>query len=177
LAFIAFDQSSLRIGSYRSVSFPILQYLISRTNVGLARVAGMGTELKMTGNNSYSIALLVFFIGYLLFDLPSNLIIRRAGPANWLAFIVTCWGATTLGTGFVRSWEMLAVARVFLGIFEVYPNSLLANVRRGYFPAAYILSVVGTNDMKFKHGSPSFTCAVFCFQDYRFIPRSSDAHW
>jgi len=37
--------------------------LICRSNVGLARVAGMGTELKMSGNNSYSIALLAFFPG------------------------------------------------------------------------------------------------------------------
>ena len=55
----------------------------------------------------------------MIFDLPSNLVIRRAGAANWLAFIITCWGATTVVMGFVQSWQMLALTRAFLGIFEV----------------------------------------------------------
>jgi len=55
----------------------------------------------------------------MIFDLPSNLILRRAGPANWLAFIITCWGITTLAMGFVQSWQMLTLTRAFLGIFEV----------------------------------------------------------
>ena len=43
-----------------------------RVNIGVARVAGMATELKMVGNNSYSIALLVFFPGYIIISFFMN---------------------------------------------------------------------------------------------------------
>ena len=48
--------------------------------------------------------------------------IRRVGTANWLVLIIVCWGAVSIGMGFVHSWQVLALCRALLGIFEV-PNS------------------------------------------------------
>ncbi|BFZ62854.1 hypothetical protein YB2330_003964 [Saitoella coloradoensis] len=92
--------------------------LIDRTNIGAARVDGMARDLKMIGNDHYSIALLVFFPGYFLMELPSNLIIRKAGTANWLSFIILVWGAITVGMGFTESWITMSICRALLGIFE-----------------------------------------------------------
>jgi hypothetical protein len=45
--------------------------------------------------------------------------IRRFGTANWLSFIIICWGAIAIGMGFVHSWQLLAALRALLGVFEV----------------------------------------------------------
>jgi hypothetical protein len=45
-------------------------------------------------------------------------VIRRVGARVWLPFLITSWGACVLGMGFVHSWEVLAVLRALLGIFE-----------------------------------------------------------
>lgn len=61
---------------------------------------------------------LVFYIGYVIVELPSNIIIRKAGPAAWLSFLAVAWGVVTLAVGFIKNWESLVVLRVLLGIFE-----------------------------------------------------------
>jgi hypothetical protein len=77
----------------------------------------MDADLKLVGNNSYSIALLVFFISYFLFELPSNIVLRYVGPPIWLSFLATGWGITMLSMGFVQSSTALA-GRFLLGLFE-----------------------------------------------------------
>lgn len=61
---------------------------------------------------------LVFFIGYVIFEIPSNIVIRKIGPANWLSFIALAWGGVSIGIGFCDSWIPLAVCRALLGILE-----------------------------------------------------------
>ncbi len=51
-------------------------------------------------------------------ELPSNILIRRIGAANWLASLGLLWGLATLGIGFSQNWVTLTVLRVILGIFE-----------------------------------------------------------
>jgi MFS family permease len=60
----------------------------------------------------------IFFIGYILFELPSNMLIRKIGPAIWLSCIAFAWGALSLGIGFINTWEALAIMRAFLGVLE-----------------------------------------------------------
>ena len=64
---------------------------IDRINIGNARIQGLEKDLHMKGND-YNIALLVFFIPYILFEIPSNLIIRKIAPSTWLSGIIFCWG-------------------------------------------------------------------------------------
>jgi MFS family permease len=103
--------------------FPMLCFvfglsLLDRTNISSAHIAGLAKDLELTVGARYNIALLVFFIGYALFELPSNVIIRRLGARTWLGFLITAWGACVLGMGFVHRWEILVVLRALLGIFE-----------------------------------------------------------
>jgi len=102
--------------------------LIDRTNISNARVAGMGADLQLQIDSRYTIVLVMFFIPYFLFELPSNIVLRRVGSANWLAFLAFAWGTVMLGQGFVKSYEALAVCRTLLGLFE-----------SGFFPGCVYL--------------------------------------
>ncbi|KAJ8116432.1 hypothetical protein OPT61_g2132 [Boeremia exigua] len=99
--------------------------LLDRSNISAAYIAGLATDLQLTGQR-YNIALLVFFIGYCLFELPSNYVIRRLGARIWLSFLIIAWGACVLGMGFIHSWEVLTVLRAFLGVFEagLFPGAV-----------------------------------------------------
>ncbi|TLD19212.1 hypothetical protein PspLS_10040 [Pyricularia sp. CBS 133598] len=104
--------------------------LIDRTNLGMAMIAGMSKDLGMSKGNRYSIVVLIFFVAYIIFEIPSNLILPRAGPANWLTFLGVGFGVVMLGMGFVKSWGTLAVCRFLLGALEA-----------GFMPGcAYLIS-------------------------------------
>ncbi|KAH7346080.1 major facilitator superfamily domain-containing protein [Pyrenochaeta sp. MPI-SDFR-AT-0127] len=102
--------------------------LIDRTNISNARVAGMGRDLALQVGDRYTIVLVLFFPTYALLELPSNIVLRKLGSANWLSFIALSWGAVMIGQGFVKSWISLAVCRVLLGAFEA-----------GFFPGCVYL--------------------------------------
>ncbi|KAM3422324.1 hypothetical protein BST61_g2683 [Cercospora zeina] len=99
--------------------------LLDRANISAAFIAGMDEDLELTGAR-YNVALLVFFIGYGLFELPSNYVIRRLGARFWLSFLITTWGACVLGMGFVDDWRILSVLRALLGVFEagLFPGAI-----------------------------------------------------
>jgi MFS family permease len=61
---------------------------------------------------------MVFFIGYIIFEIPSNAFIHKLGAANWLAFLAVAWGLASLGIGFLHNWQGFAVLRSLLGVFE-----------------------------------------------------------
>ncbi|KZW02805.1 MFS general substrate transporter [Exidia glandulosa HHB12029] len=102
--------------------------LIDRTNISLARVVGAQQELGLDIGARYSIIALVFFIPYILLELPSNILLRKFGCRVWLGTISTIWGATMLAMGFVHSWQALAGCRVILGVLEA-----------GFFPGCVYL--------------------------------------
>ncbi|KAK5081065.1 hypothetical protein LTR70_009327 [Exophiala xenobiotica] len=100
--------------------------LLDRTNISAAYIAGLAVDLELAVGSRYSVALLVFFIGYFLFELPSNYIIRRIGARWWLSFLIVAWGLMVLAMGFIHHWKILVVLRAFLGIFEagLFPGSI-----------------------------------------------------
>ncbi|OAL49636.1 MFS general substrate transporter [Pyrenochaeta sp. DS3sAY3a] len=103
---------------------------IDRINISAARIAGMNVELKFHIGDRYSIALLVFFITYFIFEIPSNLVLRKVGAANWLSFLCMSWGLVIFGAGFAKKWEDVVVCRLLLGLFEA-----------GFFPGCvYLIS-------------------------------------
>lgn len=79
--------------------------IADRTNISAAYIAGLAADLQLQVGSRYSIALLVFFIGYCIFDFPSNYFIRKLGARWWLSFLVVAWGACVLGMGFVHDWK------------------------------------------------------------------------
>jgi len=85
--------------------------LIDRINVSAARVVGIGDDLDLAVGDRWSTALLVFFIPYFVFELPSNMVLRKVGSANWLSLIAFAWSTVMLGQGFVDNWHELAACR------------------------------------------------------------------
>lgn len=53
-------------------------------------------DLDMTGHD-YNIALFIFFIPYIIFEVPSNIIIKRVAPSTWLSLIMVLWGKFIAG--------------------------------------------------------------------------------
>jgi MFS family permease len=104
--------------------------LIDRTNTSNAFVAGAALDLGLTVGDRYSIITLIFFVPYIIFELPSNIIVRKVKVAIWLGCITMAWGTVMLGMGFVKFWWQLAICRALLGLLEA-----------GFFPAcAYLIS-------------------------------------
>ena len=65
---------------------------------------------------------------YIIFEIPSNLLIRKVGVRNLICTIGVLWGATMIGMGFVKTWQQLAAMRAMLGLFEA-----------GFFPGCIFL--------------------------------------
>ncbi|KAJ0315276.1 hypothetical protein Brms1b_006146 [Colletotrichum noveboracense] len=102
---------------------PILGILYSiagldRVNLSNARVAGMNQDLRFDIGDRYSIALLVFFVTYFLFELPTTLALRPIGPKILLNGLVFSWGIVMLGMGFANDWRVIVACRMLIGIFE-----------------------------------------------------------
>ncbi|KAK4097324.1 MFS general substrate transporter [Parathielavia hyrcaniae] len=91
---------------------------LDRINIGNARIQGLGDDLDLNTGVRFNWALSVFYIVYLLVEVPSNVILKRVGGKYYLPFLVCGFGLVSLCTAFVTSFEVLMVARVFLGIFE-----------------------------------------------------------
>ncbi|KAK4547362.1 hypothetical protein LTR36_001018 [Oleoguttula mirabilis] len=97
-----------------------IMYLLSymdRTNIGNAKVAGMTKDLGMD-SNQYSISLVVFFITYVLFEVPSNLLLSKTKPSIFLPVIMTCWGVVTCCMSLVQSFHQLVALRTIVGVLE-----------------------------------------------------------
>ncbi|OAL44698.1 MFS general substrate transporter [Pyrenochaeta sp. DS3sAY3a] len=97
-----------------------LMYLLSymdRTNIGNAKIAGMAADLKLT-SNQYSIALVVFFVTYVAFEPPSNMLLVRLKPSIYLPVIMTIWGALTCVMAVIKDFKHLVVLRILVGVFE-----------------------------------------------------------
>ncbi|KAL1960550.1 hypothetical protein VTO42DRAFT_7129 [Malbranchea cinnamomea] len=98
--------------------------LIDRVNLPNARIAGMDEDLGLSIGNRYSLLSMIFFVPYVVFQFPSNIVIRKIGPMWWLPSIVFCWGVVMIGMGFANKWTDILAMRVLLGIFEAgfYPG-------------------------------------------------------
>ncbi len=90
---------------------------LDRANLSSAYVSGAKEDLNFKGTQLNQINT-IFYGGYLLGQIPNNLILQRVPPRIWLPFTCACWGFLTLGTGFTHHpWQIMAI-RFFQGIFE-----------------------------------------------------------
>lgn len=64
---------------------------LDRTAIGNARLFGLEQDLNMAGSD-YNIALFMFFVPYILLDLPSNILMKRLRPSVYLSILMFCWG-------------------------------------------------------------------------------------
>ncbi|KAK3940924.1 major facilitator superfamily domain-containing protein [Diplogelasinospora grovesii] len=105
-----------------SAAIYFLCYL-DRSNIGNARILNSSTHNDMqTETNStqyqFNIALMIFLVAYAIFEVPSNILLKKLRPSRWLAFLMFSWGAITMGLGGVHSFGAMAAVRFLLGTAE-----------------------------------------------------------
>jgi ACS family tartrate transporter-like MFS transporter len=114
--------------SRRLIPFVFLSYVVAyidRVNIGFAASA-LQRDLGLS-NTQYGIGAGLFFLGYCLFEVPSNLILDRVGARLWIARIMVVWGLVSMATMFVHDVTTFYVARIALGIAEA-----------GFFPGVVL---------------------------------------
>jgi len=77
----------------------------------------MATDLNLIGYR-FNWATSIFYIIYLMVEVPSNIILKRVGPRFYLPALVVGFGFISMCTAFVKDFKQLCIARAFLGIFE-----------------------------------------------------------
>ncbi|PTB69036.1 MFS general substrate transporter [Trichoderma citrinoviride] len=90
---------------------------LDRVNIGNARLYGLEEDLNLS-SEQFQVAVSILFVTYLLFEVPSNLVLKLFTPRRWIAFIVTAWGIIATLTGLVQSYGALIACRLLLGIVE-----------------------------------------------------------
>ena len=112
----------------RLLPFTFLLYIaayLDRINVGFAALR-MNHDLGL-GDAAFGLGAGLFFIGYFLFEIPSNLILERVGARAWIARIMISWGVLAMATAAVRSASSFYVLRFLLGAAEAgfFPGIIL----------------------------------------------------
>jgi MFS transporter, ACS family, tartrate transporter len=112
----------------RLIPFMALLYFVNyldRTNIGFAELQ-MSEDLGLTAT-MYGLASGLFFIGYLFFEVPSNLALHKFGARRWIARIMFSWGIVAAAMAFVPNAGTLYALRILLGIAEAgfFPGMIL----------------------------------------------------
>ncbi|ETN40641.1 uncharacterized protein HMPREF1541_04920 [Cyphellophora europaea CBS 101466] len=123
---VAFDPNSpenkalVRKIDWRLVPCCWTLYLLSnvdRSNIGNAKIGGLEDDFNLT-SNQYSIIVLVFFISYMICEVPSNMILNRVRPSVYLPSLAVLWGAVATCMGAAQNQGQLIAMRFLLGLFE-----------------------------------------------------------
>lgn len=125
----AVNQRSVLAKVQRSI-LPItfLLYMFNymdRSNISYAQLS-MSKDLGIS-LATYGTVAAIFFIAYVVLEIPSNIVMKKVGARIWLARIAISWGIVTIITGFVQNTAQLYIARIMLGIAEagLFPGLLL----------------------------------------------------
>ncbi|KAI1349883.1 retrograde regulation protein 2 [Xylaria sp. FL0043] len=91
--------------------------------ISSAAVTSLPMDLDLTGNR-FSIAIFIFTISSIAFQLPSTLAVRTFGPRLWFSFITFSFGIITMSTAFIQTWQQMIALRVLLGaaMSGIYPG-------------------------------------------------------
>ena len=100
---------------------------LDRVNIGNAAVFGLAEELGLN-SNKYNVALAIFFVPYCVFEIPSNILMKKFKPRIWLPANMFMFGLVTILQGIVQNYSGLLTTRFFLGLFET-----------GMFPGCFYL--------------------------------------
>ncbi len=114
------EKKLMRKVDFRLIPWLCVLYLLSfldRSAIGNARLYGLEKELKLT-SQQYNMALTVFFFPYALFEVPSNVLLKRLRPSIWFPVITILVGICMLSQGLVHNYTGILVARFFLGVTE-----------------------------------------------------------
>ena len=138
--------------TYRKVTWRLIPFLficyvvafLDRINIGYAQLQ-MKQSLPFS-DAVYGLGAGIFFLGYFLFEVPSNLMLARIGARRTLLRIMFCWGLVAAAMMYVTTPTMFYVLRFLLGVFEAgfFPGVLLyltywyPNARRGRIIALFM---------------------------------------
>lgn len=121
------EKSAIRKIAVRIVPFVALMFFINyldRTAIGFAGPNGLNNDLGLSAAQ-FGFASGIFFIAYILLEVPSNIALHRFGARRWLARIMVSWGIVSLLFTWVQNFEQLWILRFALGVAEA-----------GFFPGA-----------------------------------------
>lgn len=115
---------------------------LDRVNIGFAGPNGMNAELGLTAT-VFGLASGIFFVGYLLLEVPSNLALHRFGARRWITRILVSWGIVATVMAFTPNATVLIILRFLLGVAEAgfFPGIIL--YLTFWFPAEYRARAVG----------------------------------
>ncbi|AIY40952.1 Nitrate/nitrite transporter [Collimonas arenae] len=119
--------------TYKKIAWRLIPFLvflfvlawIDRVNVGFAKLQ-MLQDLQFS-EAVYGLGAGIFFIGYFLFEVPSNLLLEKIGARKTLARITILWGLTSMAMVYVKTPTAFYIIRFFLGVFEA-----------GFFPGVVL---------------------------------------
>src|ERR1700758_3368914 len=112
----AIEARTIRKVRRRIIPFVFVLFIIAvldRNNIGFAALT-MNKELAIS-SEQYGFIAGIFFFGYFIFEIPSNLLLQRVGARVWIARILVTWGIVATLTGAVQNVPQLYVARFTLG--------------------------------------------------------------
>ncbi|PYJ91533.1 MAG: MFS transporter [Verrucomicrobia bacterium] len=148
---------TLRKVTLRLIPFLFVLYIVAwldRVNVGFAALQ-MNSDLGFS-SAAFGFGSGVFFLGYCLFEVPSNLVLHRVGARRWIARIMMSWGAISVAMMFVRTTLAFYVLRFLLGAAEAgffpgmiyylslwYPEAQRARAIAGFMTAVPVSGVIG----------------------------------
>lgn len=121
------ERSAVRKVAFRIVPFVALMFFINyldRTAIGFAGPNGMNADLALSAGQ-FGFASGIFFIAYILLEIPSNIALHKFGARRWLARIMVSWGIVSVLFTWVQNFEQLWILRFALGVAEA-----------GFFPGA-----------------------------------------
>jgi MFS transporter, ACS family, tartrate transporter len=112
----------------RLIPFAFICYVVAyidRVNIGFA-ARELQQDLGLSATE-YGLGAGLFFLGYCVFEIPSNLILDRVGARRWIARIMIVWGLVSMATMFISDVTSFMVARVVLGLAEAgfFPGMVL----------------------------------------------------
>jgi ACS family tartrate transporter-like MFS transporter len=137
--------SALRKISWRLIPLLFVLYVVAwldRVNVGFAALQ-MNADLHFS-EAAFGIGSGVFFLGYCLFEVPSNLVLARVGAPLWISRIMITWGVISVGMMFVRTPQSFCILRFVLGAAEAgfFPGVIYYLSR--WYPAAHRARAIAT---------------------------------
>jgi ACS family tartrate transporter-like MFS transporter len=122
------QRTVIRRVTRRLVAFAFVCYVVAyvdRVNIGFA-AAALQRDLGLS-DSQYGLGAGLFFLGYCVFEIPSNLLLERVGARRWIARIMIGWGLISMATMFISNAGTFYAARIVLGIAEAgfFPGMVL----------------------------------------------------
>ncbi|CAG8821180.1 26769_t:CDS:2, partial [Racocetra persica] len=108
--------------------------IVDRINIGNARIAGYDYKYLNSTPSEYNLAVAMYFVSYMIFEIPSNFVTKVLGFQVWMPIIMVCWAVASMSQAACKSALQLGITRFLLGLAEAgFPPSVVEYV--GFFYA------------------------------------------